>query len=109
METIQFYEAEGLARDDEFNELPDHIVVELEFMYFLSYRQVEALQKGEMTLAKDYKQKQDDFQSRFLGKWIQPFCTHIQNETDNSYYHALAGCLSAFNLGDCKSEIPKSK
>lgn len=46
METIRCYEDEGLARDDEFNELPDHIVVELEFMYYLSYRQVEALQKG---------------------------------------------------------------
>jgi len=94
METIRFYEAEGLARDEKFNELPDHIAVELEFMYFLSYRQVEAIQKGDMPLAEGYKQKQEDFFSRFLGKWVQPFCTQIQDGTENSFYTALADCLN---------------
>jgi len=99
METISFYESEGLARDEEFNELPDHIAVELEFMYFLSYRQVEALQKGDMALTKMYQQKQEDFRSRFLGKWVQTFCTHIQNETDNGFYKTLAECLNTFIKG----------
>lgn len=94
METIRIYEEEGLARNEEFNELPDHIVVELEFMYFLIYREVEALQKGEQARAQEYQQKQEDFRIRFLDKWVPSFCGNMKNETDNDFYSALADCLA---------------
>ncbi len=96
METISFYEKEGLARDVEFNELPDHIAVELEFMYFLIYKEVEALKKGDLELAKEYFNKQDDFCSRFLGKWVPKFCGEIKEGTENGFYSALADCVTAF-------------
>lgn len=94
--TIEFYEQEGLARDDSFHELPDHIVVELEFLYFLSYRQVEAIQKGEMELADTYRQKQNQFLDCFPVKWVPSFCTLMQNETDNQFYSALSDCVNIF-------------
>jgi TorA maturation chaperone TorD len=96
METIRVYEEEGLARVEGFHELPDHIAVELEFMYFLSYRRVEALQKGDAARAEAYRLKQEQFRTHFLGKWVPPFCTHIKNETDNGFYSALAECVTAF-------------
>jgi TorA maturation chaperone TorD len=96
METIRVYEAEGLARDEGFHELPDHIAVELEFMYYLVYRQAEALQKGDTARAEVYRLKQEQFRTNFLGKWVHPFCTHIQDETDNRFYSALADCVTAF-------------
>jgi TorA maturation chaperone TorD len=96
METIRFFEEEGLARDKEFHELPDHIAVELEFMYFLIYREVEALQKGDMARAESYQVKQERFHSRILSKWVPLFCDQIQKETDNDFYRALADCVTAF-------------
>jgi TorA maturation chaperone TorD len=96
METIGLYEQEGLARDEGFNELPDHIAVELEFMYYLSYRQVEALQKGDIVRAEVYRLKQEQFRSSFLAKWVPPFCAHIQEESDNGFYSALADCVTTF-------------
>lgn len=96
METIQVYEQEGLTRDEGFHELPDHIAVELEFMYYLSYRRVEALQKGDLARGDAYLLKQEQFRTRFLGKWVPPFCDHIQKETDNGFYGALAECVAAF-------------
>lgn len=96
LETIEFYEQEGLARDEGFHELPDHVAVELEFMYFLSYRQVEALQKGDMERAEAYRLKQEQFRTSFLAKWVPPFCTHIQEESDNGFYSALADCVTTF-------------
>ena len=96
METIQFYEEEGLARDEGFNELPDHIAVELEFMYFLVFREAEALQKGESGRAEVYRQKQEDFRSRFLDKWVPALCGNMQEGTDNGFYLALADCLCTF-------------
>ena len=95
MNTIQLYEQEGLARDDGFSELPDHIAVELEFMYFLIFRETEALQKEESEKAQEYRKKQDDFRTLFLDKWIPSFCGNILAETDNDFYMALAGCLTA--------------
>jgi TorA maturation chaperone TorD len=94
METISFYEEEGLVRDKEFHELPDHIAVELEFMYYLSYRRAEALQKGDSEVAEAYRLKQEQFRTRFLEKWVPSFCDHIKAETDNGFYSALAGCLN---------------
>jgi putative dimethyl sulfoxide reductase chaperone len=89
----QFYEEEGLARDEGFNELPDHIAVELEFMYFLIFREAEALQKGESERAELYRQKQENFRSRFLDKWVPALCGNMQEGTDNGFYLALADCL----------------
>lgn len=94
LDTIRFYEAEGLARDEGFSELPDHIAVELEFMYFLMYREAEALQKGESEKAQEYLNKQEDFSTRFLNKWAPSFCANIKVETDNGFYNTLADCLS---------------
>ncbi|MEI7816668.1 MAG: molecular chaperone TorD family protein [Desulfuromonadales bacterium] len=93
METIHFYEKEGLARDESFNELPDHIAVELEFMYFLIFREAEALQNGESGRAELYRQKQENFRSRFLDKWVPAFCGNMKEGTDNVFYLALADCL----------------
>lgn len=96
MKTIKFYEEEGLARDEEFHELPDHIAVELEFMYYLSYRRAEALQKSDLSAAEAYRLKQERFRACFLDKWVPPFCAQIQEETDNGFYSALASCLTCF-------------
>jgi TorA maturation chaperone TorD len=96
IETIAIYEQEGLARDESFHELPDHIVVELEFLYFLSYRQVEALQKGDPELADTYRHKQKQFINRFSGIWVPLFCDLIKKETDNEFYGALADCVADF-------------
>ena len=93
METIQFYEEEGLARDESFNELPDHIAVELEFMYFLIFKEAEALQKGESERAELYRQKQENFRRRFLDKWVPALCGNMKEGTDNDFYFALADCL----------------
>ena len=93
METIRFYEEEGLARDESFDELPDHIAVELEFMYFLIFKEAEALQKGESERADVYRQKQEDFRSRFLDKWVPALCRNMKEGSDNCFYLALADCL----------------
>ena len=96
METIGVYEEEGLARDEGFHELPDHIAVELEFMYYLAYRQAEALQKGDAPRAEAYRLKQEQFRTRFVGAWVPSFCTHIKEESDNGFYSALAECVTTF-------------
>lgn len=96
MEVIKTYQAEGLSRSEDFKDLPDHIAVELEFMSFLIYKEIEALEKFGLDAAKEYVNKQEVFLNSLLLPWASQFCKKIEEGTDNGFYKALAGCLSAF-------------
>ena len=48
MRVIQIYEEEGLEIDAEFTELPDHVAVELEFMYYLAHRAAREFEADEI-------------------------------------------------------------
>lgn len=96
MEVIDVYDKEGLSRSDNFKDLPDHIVVEMEFMSFLIYKEREALDKSDSDVAKEYADKQEDFLNNFIRQWVPEFCTRIKAATDNSFYSALAECVSVF-------------
>ena len=47
MAVKKLYEASGFDISEDFHEVPDHIAVELEFLYLLIYRENEAARKGE--------------------------------------------------------------
>ncbi|RJQ41413.1 MAG: dehydrogenase [Nitrospiraceae bacterium] len=96
METIKMYEEAGLKMGDDFKEAPDHIAVELEFMYYLIFKEIEALEKSETDKALDFIKTQNLFQDQFLKKWVGLFCDKIKAGTDNEFYNSLAGCLSVF-------------
>lgn len=96
MEVIEVYRSAGLSINDDFKELPDHIAVELEFMYYLIFKEIEAFEKSEMDAALDYIRMQQAFLDRFLGRWVGSFCEKIKEGTDNKFYLALADCISAF-------------
>lgn len=96
MEVIKVYEEQGLAMDREFRNLPDHITAELEFMYYLIFKEVEALEKSESDKALGFIKTQGLFLEKFLKKWAAPFCDKIKQGTDNEFYMSLAYCVSAF-------------
>jgi TorA maturation chaperone TorD len=96
MEVIKAYQEQGLSIDDEFKEVPDHISAELEFMYYLVHKEVEALEKGDKKRALNWIEPQEAFFSTFLKPWVPPFCEKIKEGTDNEFYTALADCVSTF-------------
>jgi len=96
MEVIKLYEEHGLSMDSEFRNLPDHITVEMEFMYYLIFKETEALEKSQWDAALDYIKTQGLFFDGFLRKWVNPFCDKIKEGTDNEFYTNLADCVSAF-------------
>jgi TorA maturation chaperone TorD len=103
MEVIKMYREEGLSIDDNFKELPDHIAVELEFMYYLIFREIEAVERSDHEKASYLIEVQERFHQRFLAKWVKPFCDKITEGADNEFYRS-ARCLSTFIL---KSVIPE--
>lgn len=96
METIKIYEEQGLSMDSEFRNMPDHITVEMEFVYYLIFKEVAALENSQWGTALDYIKTQGLFFDRFLERWIKLFCDKIKHGTDNEFYTSLAECVSAF-------------
>jgi len=109
MEVIRMYEEQGLVMDKEFRNLPDHITAELEFMSYLIFKEVEALEKSELDTALKFIRTQELFLNGFLGKWIKPFCDKIKEGVENEFYRSLADCLAVFiekaHAGD---ELPEA-
>jgi TorA maturation chaperone TorD len=96
IEVIRMYQEVGLTMDESFKELPDHIAVELEFIYFLTYGKVNALEKSELDRARSFQEARNVFFNNYLRKWVPVFCDKIITNTDNAFYIALADCLSTF-------------
>jgi len=96
MEVVRIYEKAGLVMDKEFKELPDHIAVELEFMYYLIYKEAEALEKSEREKALALREIRNHFFDNYFSPWFPSFCEKIKETTDNHFYIALADCLSTF-------------
>lgn len=90
----RFYQAEGLSVD--MKEPPDHIAIELEFMYYLSIKEAAAASAGQSDDVYQFREKQKSFYFSALKPWAAIFCQAIRVGTDNRFYIKLADCLDHF-------------
>jgi DMSO reductase family type II enzyme chaperone len=65
LEVLTFYKAFALAISDAFKDLHDHIVAELEFLHFLTFKEQQAAR--ERSDSDPYLRAQQDFIDRHLG------------------------------------------
>jgi DMSO reductase family type II enzyme chaperone len=97
-EVTRFYHHFGLSLDGESRELPDHITTELEFMHFLTFREVSALQRE-----KDrgpYLRAQRDFLQRHLARWVPQVKVLAEKQRAFPFFLGLVGLTEAFLLAD---------
>jgi DMSO reductase family type II enzyme chaperone len=101
-EVKKFYQIFGLELNKETNELPDHIVNELEFMHFLSHQAVEASRGliGDGDSHRHFVHAQKDFLERHLSLWVPKFCTALQEKIDEPFYQNLAVLTAQFIKDD---------
>ncbi|MEK6699259.1 MAG: molecular chaperone TorD family protein [Nitrospirota bacterium] len=104
---MEFYKAEGLSMNEQFQNLPDHITAEMEFMYYLAYHEVEALEKNDREKALYFLNKQEDFLRTYLDGWVAPFCEKMRQGTENEFYQALADCVSVFMTKTDRCAMPE--
>jgi TorA maturation chaperone TorD len=95
------YESEGL--DIVIKDAPDHIAVELEFMYFLVARQIEAARESNLHVVQACRRKQFDFLQAHLGGWLPEFVEKVQKNARTEFYRRLAGLTEAFVQNDMKT------
>ena len=86
----KFIESTGLAYDDNFTGLPDHISVELEFMQRLMDWEAELWEKGENEHAQHCLSLQKMFAEQHLLKWLPQFCSRVIESAELPFYRAMS-------------------
>jgi putative dimethyl sulfoxide reductase chaperone len=84
----KLYISEGLKL--ELKEAPDHITVELEFLSYLNYLQVEALKANDWETATGYRAKQVDFLNEHVSRWVFRFGEKIERFSQTEFYKKVA-------------------
>lgn len=90
------YGEAGFEVDEELGEMPDHVAVELEFLYLLTFKQNEARRAGEEVAIAAWDQLHDLFLRGHLGAWIAPFTQAVQAQAQTAFYRELAALSVRF-------------
>lgn len=96
MAVLELYREGGFDIDEAFLELPDHVAVELEFLYLLIFRENEARASGDtahLAATADLKKR---FLDQHLGRWITPFATAVRQNAELDFYRQLADLTELF-------------
>ncbi len=95
-EVKSFIEATGLSYEPEYNGMPDHISVELEFMRELTLREEQAWKDEDEAGALRLLGVEQRFLNEHLGRWVPAFCDKVIGAAERSFYRELAGLTKRF-------------
>ena len=90
MTVLQLYQEAGFEIGDEFMEAPDHVAVELEFLYLITFRQNEAQRAGLADVRSNWEDLERVLLGEHLGKWIGPFAAAVKAGAQTEFYRQLA-------------------
>ena len=96
MAVQKLYEQGGFDMREDFREVPDHIAVELEFLYLLIYRENEAARDAEPEARQAIASLRKHFLDEHLGRWIAPFTSAVIAGAQSGYYRQLAELTAKF-------------
>lgn len=92
-----------LAAD--FREVPDHVAVELEFLYLLTCRENDALAAGQQDRFVETAILRKEFLKNHLGRWVTPFCRRLHEHAGTGFYRQLAEIVEAFAAGEASRPL----
>ncbi len=84
-------------------EAPDHIAIELEFLYYLISKEVEASLISDPVSANRYFIKRKGFLETHLGVWVSDFADNVSCKTETEFYKNLAQLTKSFVTEDLRS------
>lgn len=90
------YREGGFDVDDALHDLPDHVAVELEFLYALEFSLERARRENDVA----ERERIEDLRRRFLavhlGAWIEPFVARVESGAQSVFYRELAAMTRRF-------------
>lgn len=93
---LELYSAGGFDLSDEFMDLPDHVAVELEFLYLLEFRRNEAEKAGRADELADIRGIERQFLTNHLGAWVGAFSAAVKAGAETAFYRELADMTEQF-------------
>ncbi|MBI5911361.1 MAG: molecular chaperone TorD family protein [Betaproteobacteria bacterium] len=96
MAVQELYREGGFDMSEEFREAPDHIAVELEFLYLLIYRENEAHRNGQHDAQEAKAALRKRFLDKHLGRWAGPFTAAVKAGAQSKFYRQLAELTGTF-------------
>lgn len=95
-EVHRIYQRAGLELTQESKEVPDHIAIELEFLYYLICQETNSLAQDNLPLARQWADTQAAFLTRHLGVWGPALAERISQHATTDFYRSLAHITAAF-------------
>jgi TorA maturation chaperone TorD len=92
----RFIEGSGLSYADNFNGIPDHISVELEYLSTLTHFESQDWENERISRVVDCLKYQQDFLSRHLGAWYETFCDQVIERAGMPFYSQIAQLFRDF-------------
>lgn len=93
---LELYSEGGFEVDAEFMELPDHVALELEFLYLLIFTRNQAAAAGKLDDAAATELLRQRFLGEHLGVWIDPFTAAMMAGAETAFYRELAAFTERF-------------
>lgn len=98
IDVIATYRDADFAITADIKEMPDHIAVELEFLYLLCYNESLAEVEQRCEDRDHWCSRRQQFIENHLGRWVERFCSKLRDNTEYGYYRNLADLTEAFVL-----------
>jgi len=89
-DVLREYTQQGLGKSENHNGPEDHLAVELEFMFFLCEKTVNALQIECREQAMACLQTQKEFLEQHLLVWCPRFCSDMAGASVSDFYRGIA-------------------
>jgi TorA maturation chaperone TorD len=89
------YRAEGVAPAESLGELPDHVTLELEFLFHLCRREEAAWGRDEAGEGRRLRRALDAFLREHAALWLPQFARALRATAKSGLYEALAELLEA--------------
>lgn len=90
------YRAAGLDLAEYFQDLPDHLAVQLEFLSWLEGQEIEAKEQGELEKAQNFKREKENFWVQEVKNWLPQFLTRVKEKARLPFYRELAFLTEKF-------------
>jgi TorA maturation chaperone TorD len=90
------YAEGGFEIDEGFQDLPDHVAAELEFLYLLIHRDNEARWSGNADAMGAIGALRRRFLDGHLGRWLGPFLLAVHDGAQSDFYEVQAELTEAF-------------
>ena len=90
----------GLDISENFKDAPDHIAAELEFMYVLIFKEIEAIHSDTPEAVYEQLLRQKLFLQDHLGIWAAEFVENVKRHAETDFYRNLAIAMQIFIAGD---------